>query len=142
MFIGSHPVTGDHCKEPGTILLMPAFEIFICINGIPSWSFLLWTKQAQLLQSLFIREILQIPNHLCDFCCMLSVAPVLSCFKEPRTRHSSPGTGTESLLLLYALPLRWKSSSWCVATTTDSCHCFSNLTAWKTFLISSLDQLN
>lgn len=30
--IAPHPVAGHHWKEHGTILLIPAFEVFICIE--------------------------------------------------------------------------------------------------------------
>lgn len=35
-FTAPRPVTKHHKKEPGTNLLTPSFETFICIHGIPS----------------------------------------------------------------------------------------------------------
>lgn len=55
-------------KSLGTILLASAFEIFIFTNDIPPQSSFPWAKQAQLLQSLLMREMLQITKHLCGLC--------------------------------------------------------------------------
>lgn len=65
MAIAPHPVAGHH--EFDTMPLAPAFEIVICIDEIPSQSFLLQTKQAQLSESLLTEEMLQAPHHLCGF---------------------------------------------------------------------------
>lgn len=57
MAIAHHPLGEHHQRESGTMLLASAFEMFICINEILSQSSLLWTEQAQLPQSLLIREM-------------------------------------------------------------------------------------
>lgn len=60
--IATCPVTGHHWKEPGTILLAPTLEIFICINEIPSHPSLPTLNRPS---SLITGEMLQTPNHLC-----------------------------------------------------------------------------
>lgn len=52
-------VAEQHPRESGSIFVMPALEIFVCIDKMPSQSSLLWSKQAQLSEPCFIREVFQ-----------------------------------------------------------------------------------
>lgn len=63
---------GHHHKEPGTILLALTFVLLVCIDVIPSQPSPLQTKEAQLSQSLLIREMLQTPPHSCGLHWILS----------------------------------------------------------------------
>ncbi|XP_068788224.1 uncharacterized protein [Struthio camelus] len=62
--IASCPVAGHHGEEAGLILLTLPLQILIHVDEITSQSSLLQAEQAQLLQSFFIGEMLQPPNHL------------------------------------------------------------------------------
>jgi len=64
--IALYRVTGHHWKEPGPIHLAPTHQIFIGIDKIPSQSYLLQAEQPQVSQPFLLREMLQVPHHLCD----------------------------------------------------------------------------
>ena len=61
----SCPVTGHYWKDPGSILFLPFFQIFIYIDKIPVEPSFLQAKQSQLFQLFLIREMLESLNYLC-----------------------------------------------------------------------------
>ena len=63
--IASGPLTEPHCKEPGSVLFAPYFQVFIYMNMIPPTPSLLQAEQSQLSQPFLIGELLQSLNHAC-----------------------------------------------------------------------------
>ena len=59
------PIIVCHREEPGSILVALTLYIFININKVTPQSPLLQTKETQLPQPFFIREVLHSLNHLC-----------------------------------------------------------------------------
>lgn len=58
-------VVRHHLKEPNSIHLTPTLQIFISIKPSPPCFSLLQAEQSQVSQGVLLRQMVQIPNHLC-----------------------------------------------------------------------------
>lgn len=63
--ITSGPVTGHHWKEPGSLLIVPSFQLFIHIDKVLLEPPLLQAELFQLAQPFFVGEMLQSLHDPC-----------------------------------------------------------------------------
>lgn len=124
----SHLFTGHHWEEPGLISLLVSISNFYTDKTPPS---LLSRPSSLSSQSLLLWQMLQ------DF---VPVRPCLSCTREPRTGHSTPGvvslTNTEwktRVPSLKLLAIFYRMPRILLACFVPSSHCWCTSTRISRF---------
>lgn len=96
--IASGSVTEQYWKEPSSIFCTPFLQVFIYIDGIPLWAFLLHAEEFQPPQPFLTGEMFRSLNRF-----SVSLLSFLQCVHvsltgELRTRHSPTGIASVPVL--------------------------------------------